>query len=330
MAQVSDHDDRRLLDEWQRDFPLVPRPFAVIGEQTGLDEDEVIRRYVRLRENGAITRIGATVRPNTIAVSTLAAIAVPENRIEEVAAIIGSEQGVNHSYLREHHWNLWFVATAPDDAGLQASLARIEGRSGLRVLGFPLLRAFNIDLGFRLASRTANKVDRGIRETLDLGVSDRKIMQGLTGGLPVVRRPYQALAKQAGLEETAMIDRIGVLASAGYLNRVGVILRHRALGWRSNAMVVWQVPVERIVAAGERLAAVPGVTLCYQRRTVPGVWPYTLYSMIHARSRKEALGILAEATELPELRDVRHEVLFSTHCFKQTGAMIAHAKEAAV
>lgn len=330
VAQAHDEIDKRLLDGWQRDFPLVSRPFAVIGQTLGLRESEVIARFNHLIASGAITRVGATVRPNTIAVSTLAAMAAPPERIDEVAAIIGAEQGVNHSYLREHHWNLWFVATAPDAESLRTTLERIETRSGLRVLDLPLQQAFNIDLGFNLHAPQTTKPDCGLRKTLPLTETDRRIMQTLSKGLPLTSQPFAALARDLGQPETDLIDRIKTLCEAGYLTRIGVIVRHRALGWSSNAMVVWQVPIKRIIAAGERLAVLPGITLCYQRKTVPDVWPYTLYSMIHARSRDQALEVLEQAKTLPELAGVQHEALFSTHCFKQTGAMIAHPREAAL
>ena len=109
-------DRRRLLDDFQRDLPLVPRPFAAMGEVLGVDEAEVIQRLDLLHARGMVSRVGATVRPNTAGASTLAAMAVPEDRIEEVAEIVGAEPGVNHSYLREDARNLWFVATAPDAA----------------------------------------------------------------------------------------------------------------------------------------------------------------------------------------------------------------------
>lgn len=328
VTQIHDRFDQRLLDGWQRDFPLVSRPFDAIAQVLGLDEAAVISRLKDLKTSRSISRVGATVRPNTIAASTLAAIAVPEGRIEEIAAIIGAEEGVNHSYLREHKWNLWFVATAPDPASLQSTLARIRAQSGLAVLDLPLLRAFNIDLGFKLTALQAAKPDRGLLKTLTLSDTDRRIMQSMTKGLPLIPRPFAALANDLKQSETAVIARLKSLSEAGYLTRIGVIVRHRALGWRSNAMVVWEVPVERIVAAGKQLAALPGITLCYQRKTVPGVWPYTLYSMIHARSRVQALEVLSQAKALPELATVQHEVLFSSHCFKQTGAMIAHPQQA--
>ncbi|MCL7464891.1 AsnC family transcriptional regulator [Phaeovulum sp. NW3] len=314
--------DARLLDEFQRDLPLVPQPFAAIGAALGLAEAEVIDRLARLRAAGTIARVGATVRPNTAGASTLAALAVPDDRIESVAAIVGAERGVNHSYLREHDWNLWFVATAPDASALAAMLDRIGAATGLRVLDLRLVRAFNIDLGFRLrGARAAMTPDRPADRDV-LRDDDRPILQALTEGLTLTPRPFATLAARIGRTEDAVIARIGALAHARILTRVGVIVRHRAIGWAANAMVVWDLPEDRIAAAGPALAALPGVTLCYQRRTVPGIWPYGLFSMIHGQSRAEALAVLDRAAALPELAGARHHALFSTRCFKQTGALL--------
>lgn len=310
--------DARLLDEFQRDLPLVPQPFAAIGAALGIPEAEVIARLSRLTADGRIARVGATCRPNTAGASTLAAIAVPDARIEAVARIVGAEAGVNHSYLREDAVNLWFVATAPDSEALADSLHRIEAASKLRVLSLPLRQAFNIDLGFRLnGPRAAMGLDR----PADLSVlrdDDRPLMQALSAGLPLVPRPFATL----GRPEAEVIERVRILADARLLTRVGVIVKHRALGWKANAMVVWQVGADAITEAGQALAQVPGVTLCYHRDTVPGVWDWPLYCMIHARSRVEALEVLATARALPELAGIAHKTLFSTRCFKQQGALI--------
>ena len=313
--------DARLLDEFQRDLPLVERPFQAMAATLGIPEAEVIDRLARLSADGAVARVGATVRPNTAGASTLAALAVPEGRIEEVAAIVNDEAGVNHSYLREDRWNIWFVATAPDPVALDESLARIATRTGLRVLDLRLVRAFNIDLGFRLdGTRRPMAPDRGAR-ALDLTEDDRALLARLSRGLPLTPRPFAAL----GLAETDALARIATLLQARVITRLGVIVRHRPLGWTANAMVVWDIAPDRIPAAGTALSALPGVTLCYQRETVPGVWPYALYSMIHGRSRAEALAVLDRARALPELAGTTAKPLFSTRCFKQTGALISAA-----
>lgn len=315
--------DRRLMDEFQRDLPLVPRPFAVLADVLGVAEGEVIARLQALHAQGKVSRVGATVRPNTAGASTLAAMAVPEARIEEVAAIVGAEPGVNHSYLREDDWNLWFVATAPDRAELDAALARIARRTGLRVLDLRLVRPFNIDLGFRLGAGGRAPMPEARTVRLDaLGDGDRPILQALAAGLPLVPRPFLAVADALGRREAEVIATVERLADAGLLTRVGVIVRHRAIGWTANAMVVWSLPEDRIEAAGRALAAHRGVTLCYRRETVPGVWDFPLYSMIHAQSRAEALDTLAGAVALPALAGASHRVLFSTRCFKQQGALL--------
>lgn len=319
--------DATLLDGFQRDFPLTARPFAEVAAKLGTTEADVLSRLARLSAQGAVARVGGTVRPNTAGASTLAAISVPDDRIDSVAAIVGEEEGVNHSYLREHAWNLWFVATAPDADTLAGSLARIGRRTGLRVLDLRLVRAFNIDLGFPLAGTPALLRARGCDASV-LRPDDRPILAALSRGLPLVPTPFAGLAADLGLAEEQLHARLQALLDAGIVTRLGIIVRHRAVGWTSNAMVVWNLPEDRLDKAGTALARHPGVTLCYRRLIVPGVWPYALYSMIHARSRAEALAVLDHAAALPELDGAEHRALFSVRCFKQTGAQIA-AREAA-
>ena len=317
--------DLALLDGFQRDFPLEPRPFARIADSLGLSEAELIDRLSHMQAAGRIARVGGTVRPNTAGASTLAALAVPEDRIEAVAALVGAEAGVNHSYQREADWNLWFVATAPDTAALAAMLARIETASGLPLLDLRLVQPFNIDLGFPLRGDKVAMPGKRRVESAVLRADDSPLLHALSAGLDLTPRPYASLARRLGRDEIAVIARIGVLLAAGILTRLGVIVRHRALGFTSNAMVVWDVPDTATGAAGQALAALPGVTLAYERRPVAGVWPYRLYCMIHARSRAEAGEVLASARALPDLAGIDHRVLFSTRCFKQSGARLSEA-----
>lgn len=139
-----------LLNDYQRDFPLEPRPFARIAADRGTSEAAVMAAYADLAAAGAVSRIGAVVRPHRAGHSTLAAMAVPAARLAEVAALVNGYDEVNHNYEREHALNLWFVVTAADAARVAAVLAAIAGRTGLEVLDLPLEEAFRIDLGFDL------------------------------------------------------------------------------------------------------------------------------------------------------------------------------------
>ena len=142
--------DRRLLNDFQQDFPLSPTPYADMARNLGVSEAEVLARLEALKSAGAISRVGAVVRPNTVGASTLAAMAVPPEKLESVAALVNGYTEVNHNYEREHRVNLWFVATAPDMTRLQSVLDEISVRTGYEVLSFPLVEDYHIDLGFDL------------------------------------------------------------------------------------------------------------------------------------------------------------------------------------
>jgi len=147
MHDVIDH---RLLNDFQRDFPLTARPYAAMAKALGLEEAEVLRRLRRLQAKGAISRVGAVVRPNSVGASTLAAMAVPAARLGAVADYVSSLDAVNHNYEREHALNLWFVVTAADEAALAETLAAIARETGLDVHDLRLEADYHIDLGFPL------------------------------------------------------------------------------------------------------------------------------------------------------------------------------------
>lgn len=139
---------RRLIDRFQRGLPLVPRPYAAMAAALGASEAEVLAALDELEATGVLVRVGATLTPHRAGWSTLAAMAVPEARLEAVADLVSGYPEVNHNYEREHHFNLWFVVTAASRQRVEAVLAEIEARTGLAVLDLPLERAFKLDLGF--------------------------------------------------------------------------------------------------------------------------------------------------------------------------------------
>lgn len=145
-----DDTDRRLLNEFQQEFPLVPRPYAALGLRVGEDEAAVLHRLARLREDGAVSRVGAVFRPHAVGASTLAAMAVPPAELERVAALVNAYPQVNHNYQREHRLNLWFVVAASSRAEVEGVLSDIAERAGTEVLDLPLEQDFHIDLGFDL------------------------------------------------------------------------------------------------------------------------------------------------------------------------------------
>ncbi len=142
--------EQRLLNEFQHGLPLTPEPYADIACQLGVYETTVVETLRRLQTEGVVSRVGAVFRPNRIGASTLAAMSIPEEELEEVAEIVSSFAEVNHNYEREHHYNLWFVVVADDEESLQRVLVDIEHYCGYPLLDLPLLNEYFIDLGFDL------------------------------------------------------------------------------------------------------------------------------------------------------------------------------------
>ena len=142
--------DRRLLDDFQRDFPVCARPFEAIATRLGCDEATVIERLEWLEGQGYVSRIGPVFRPNCLGASTLAAMEVPAERLQQVANLVSGYPEVNHNYEREHQFNLWFVVTASDEQALAEVLEDVRRRTGLPVMDLPMTEEFHIDLGFRL------------------------------------------------------------------------------------------------------------------------------------------------------------------------------------
>lgn len=143
--------ERRLMDRYQRGLPISATPWADMAQELGVSEAEVLATLQKLREQKFISRVGPVFDHHRAGASTLAALAVPPERLEEIADYINRFDAVNHNYAREHEFNLWFVVTASEQEQLQQVLDTIERDTGMPLLNLPMEQAYHIDLGFKLA-----------------------------------------------------------------------------------------------------------------------------------------------------------------------------------
>lgn len=149
---------------------------------------------------------------------------------------------------------------------------------------------------------------------------DRQLIMLLQQGLPLVSRPYAVIAENLKLTENEVLNRVTALKKQGVIKRLGVIVNHRRLGYKANAMVVFDVPDNLVEQIGEHVSQFSFVNLCYQRPRQGEQWPYNLYCMIHGKSREKVLLQLTHLIESCGLSQCKSEVLFSKQCFKQRGA----------
>lgn len=143
--------DRKILTIISRGFPLEERPYLAIARQAGITEDEAGDRVSRLRASGVIRRIGAVIIPASLGWhSTLCAVDLPEERIEEFAALVNAYDEVTHNYVRSGHPNCWFTLIVPDASHASGIIRTIERELGTKVLDLPARRVFKIRVSFDL------------------------------------------------------------------------------------------------------------------------------------------------------------------------------------
>ena len=153
--------------------------------------------------------------------------------------------------------------------------------------------------------------------------TDRRIIRVTQAGLPLVPRPYHAVAEQLGLSPDEVMARIEDMLEFGIIRRIGLVPNHYRLGYTANGMTVWDVPDERVDELGARIGALDAVSHCYHRpRHLPD-WPYNLFAMVHGRSRED---VEKQATGIAEILgecNRAHAILYSTRILKKTGLRIS-------
>ncbi len=322
-----DDDDKRLMNLLQSSFPLDPEPFVRIAAEAGLDADEVMTRTRRLLDGRIIRELTPIFDTRALGYnSMLVAAKVDSENPQRAAQIINSHPGVSHNYLRTHEFNLWFtVATPPDsELGLDGTLEvlqRLTGAESIREL--PTLRLFKINMNLEMEGGTealAAAAGEAV-EPRELGAQpyddrDIAVIRALQGPMEVIDRPYDAAAAEVGVSTAELLEHLRGLVDRKILRRVAAILFHRRAGFSANGMGVWRVPPERVLDAGTRMAAVRGVSHCYERPTYAD-WPYSVFTMAHGRSKEECDAILDQIAEDHGLHGPDRAVLYSSTEFKK-------------
>jgi DNA-binding Lrp family transcriptional regulator len=321
-----DETDKRLMNLLQSSFPLDPRPFELIAGEAELRSDEVKVRTQRLLDERIIREITPIFDTRALGYSSmLVAAKVDSENPQRAARIVNEHPGVSHNYLRTHEFNLWFtIATPPDSrlglGGTLEMLQRLTGAESIRQL--PTLVLFKINMNLEMERGTeALAAEAGAAPPRELERQpydqlDVDVIRALQGPMQVSDRPYDAAAERVGMTTDAFLDHLRAMVDRKLLRRVAAILFHRRAGFSANGMGVWRVPEDRILETGRRMAAVRGVSHCYQRPTYPD-WPYSVFTMAHGRSKQECDAILDSIADEHGLHGDDRAVLYSSTEYKK-------------
>ncbi len=151
---------------------------------------------------------------------------------------------------------------------------------------------------------------------------DRALIVATQGGLPLVSRPYHALAESLGLTAEEVMRRLQAMLDGGIIRRIGAVPNHYAIGWTANGMTVWDVADDRVDELGAQVGSLPFVTHCYRRPRALPAWPYNLFAMVHGSSREECAQKAEEISLLLGAACQARDILFSTRILKKTGLRI--------
>ena len=320
---VLDERDQRLLNTIQTAFPLESRPFAALASQVGETEDEVMRRYQRLKDERVIRQVSAIFDTRKLGYeSSLVATSVPEHRIQQAADLISAHPGVSHNYRRDHEFNIWWTIAVPPHIDMQThvnALHRMTDATSTRVL--PTLKLYKIGVDLDVSDKrpmdaqTTLPAYHGV-EDADHGLSatDIEFIRVLQEDIAVVPEPFAQMADRIDTTEEAVIAAAEGFIADQRMRRFAAVLHHRRAGFGANAMSVWKVPPDDIDPYGYKLAGYAAVSHCYRRPTYPD-WPYALFGMIHATSKERVEEAVAAIRNETGLEDYR--LLYSTAEFKK-------------
>jgi siroheme decarboxylase len=321
-----DATDKLLLNLLQSSFPLEREPFGAIARRAELPVDEVEARTQRLLDERIIREITPIFDTPALGYQSMlvAARVDPENP-HRAARVVNEHPGVSHNYLRNHAFNIWFTIAVPPDSGLglDATLEVLRERTGAESMRqLPTITMFKINMNLEMEGGTealaapVEAMKPLSREPVPIDDFDVALVRAVQGPMVVRSDSYAPAAERLGVSVEQLLEHCRGMVDRGLLRRVAAILYHRRAGFSANGMGVWKVPEEQVMELGPRMAAVRGISHCYQRPTYPD-WPYTIFTMAHGRSKEECDAILDGVAEVAGLGDDERSTLYSSTEFKK-------------
>ena len=313
-----------LLNRIQKDIPIVQRPYLALGQELGLSEAEVLSMLGDVKESGVLRQVSAIFDTRTLGYqSSLVAAVYDEDQLDAGAEVINAHPGVSHNYRRNHSFNLWYTIAVPPESDLEAHVQRLHELSGAKLTRLmPTLHLYKIGVEFDMTGNEAwNAKSRPqyTSEQRNIGYEvtelDRRFVIEFQKDLPVVAEPYADACAALGLSIAEVAAHAERMKAAGALRRVSAVFRHQSAGFRFNAMGVWAVPQADVQDIGAQMAGFKAVSHCYLRPTYPE-WPYTIFTMVHGRSKEEAFGKI-QAIEEEVAPGIAYDVLYSTKEYKK-------------
>jgi len=319
-----DNIDKELLNILQTSFPVCVKPFAKMGEDLNISEQEVMERITKLKEDKIIRQISAIFDTKSLGYeSSLVAAKVAVDNLDHAVEVINAHPGVSHNYLRNHDFNVWFTMAVPPNSrlGLIKTIELLGEEAGVvSIRPLQTLKLFKIGVKFDMTGKGSitgkeeKKVKKAKQELPQITEAEIEFVKSLQKHLDVVSEPFARAAEELGISQEAVCDEINKFVENGRMRRFAAVLHHRKAGFKSNAMGVWAVSDDKKYEVGEEMASFKAVSHCYLRPTYPD-WPYNVFTMVHGQSKEDCEEILQTISDETGITD--RSALYSSKEYKK-------------
>jgi DNA-binding Lrp family transcriptional regulator len=300
-----DQVDQELLNAVQWDFPLVPRPYAALGDRLNLSEGEVMERVAKVKATGVLRQLSAIFDTRALGYgSCLVAAQVDADRVDEAAEVINAHPGVSHNYKRNHAYNLWYTVAVPPGQSLADHVDVLHRQSGASITRMlPTLTLYKIGVKLDMTGKTAADAKADVLEherperkaempAPDLSPVEIATISVVQEDLPLTNQPFADQAATIGVGEDDVLRMLASFKERKFMRRFAAVMNHRSAGFKANVMGVWAVPEDRLDETGPKMAGFALVSHCYRRPTYDD-WPYSVFTMIHGRNARDCETTMA-------------------------------------
>ena len=305
----------------QKNFPMVAKPFEVIGNELNISEEEVINILQNEKDGNVIRQTSAIFDTKRLGYkSSLVAFEIDEDKIDEAVKILNSHPGISHNYERNHSFNIWFtIAIAPNSTlGLEQSveiLAKLTKANDYIIL--PTLKLFKIAVKLDTTNKEKKKekVRQKIYKNLDLTPYHYEIIKLLQKDIKFISEPFKHVIDALNITYDELFAVMQEFIEAGVMRRFASILNHRRAGFNANAMVVWDINEVNAMEIGTEAASFSAVSHCYLRPKYEN-WKYNLFTMIHGKTPEDTQSVIDSIAKTIDYKS--NMALYSSREFKKT------------
>jgi len=148
-------------------------------------------------------------------------------------------------------------------------------------------------------------------------VTDLRILDAIQNDIPLLPRPFAAIAQRLGIPEQVLLDRLQRLQDEGIVRGISPILESRHMGLSAATLIALHIPDEQVHEIAAIISSYPEVSHNFRRDHY-----YALWFTLSGRNEEDIQGVLTEiisrtgitdrdVLNLPTVRKLKVDVRFS-------------------